>query len=56
MIVWESSDRGELMDKKPVLTVVMGVPVLSMHAPCEIVSKADVYMTARAYRAFYEAR
>lgn len=23
MIVWESSDRGELMDKKPVLTVVM---------------------------------
>ena len=29
----------------------LGVPVLSMHAPFEIVSKTDVYM---AYRAFYE--
>ena len=32
-------------------TVDMGVPVLSMHAPWEIVSKIDVYM---AYRAFFE--
>jgi aspartyl aminopeptidase len=30
--------------------VDLGVPVLSMHAPFEIVSKTDVYM---AYRAFY---
>lgn len=30
--------------------VDLGVPVLSMHAPFEIVSKIDVYM---AYRAFY---
>ena len=29
----------------------LGVPVLSMHAPYEVVSKIDVYM---AYRAFYE--
>ena len=29
----------------------LGVPVLSMHAPFEIVSKTDVYM---AFRAFYE--
>ena len=29
----------------------LGVPVLSMHAPFEIVSKTDVFM---AYRAFYE--
>lgn len=29
----------------------VGVPVLSMHSPYEIVSKLDVYM---AYRAFYE--
>lgn len=29
----------------------LGVPVLSMHAPFEIVAKTDVYM---AYRAFYE--
>ena len=31
-------------------TVDMGVPVLSMHAPYEVVSKIDVYM---AHRAFY---
>lgn len=30
--------------------VDLGVPVLSMHAPFEIVSKTDVYM---AYRAFF---
>ena len=29
-----------------------GVPVLNMHAPWEIVSKADVYETYLAYRAF----
>ncbi|MBS4535197.1 aminopeptidase [Clostridium sp. D2Q-14] len=32
-----------------------GVPVLSMHAPYEVVSKADVYMTYKGYRAFYKA-
>ncbi|RKD33153.1 aminopeptidase [Thermohalobacter berrensis] len=32
-----------------------GVPVLSMHAPYELVSKADVYMTYKGYRAFYIA-
>lgn len=31
-----------------------GVPMLSMHAPVELVSKADVYFTMRAYRAFFE--
>ena len=30
-----------------------GVAMLSMHAPWEIVSKADVYMTSRAYREFF---
>jgi aspartyl aminopeptidase len=29
-----------------------GVPVLAMHAPFEITSKADVYWTYRAYKAF----
>ena len=31
-----------------------GVPVLSMHAPFEVVAKSDVYMTYRAYKAFYK--
>ena len=32
-------------------TVDLGVPVLSMHAPFEIVSKQDVYMTHKAFHA-----
>lgn len=31
-----------------------GVPVLNMHAPWEIVSKADVFETYKAYKAFYK--
>ena len=30
-----------------------GVALLSVHAPYEIASKADIYMTYRAYNAFY---
>ncbi|MEW5722624.1 MAG: aminopeptidase [Thermodesulfobacteriota bacterium] len=32
-----------------------GPALLAMHAPFEISSKADVYMTGRAYQAFYRA-
>ncbi len=35
--------------------VDVGVPVLSMHAPLEIVSKLDVYMEYRAFEAFFRA-
>lgn len=34
--------------------VDLGVPVLSMHAPFEVVSKVDVYMAYRAFSAFFE--
>ena len=34
-------------------TVDCGVPVLSMHAPYEVVSKLDVYMTYKAFHAFF---
>ncbi len=33
-------------------TVDLGVPVISMHAPYEVVSKADVYSTYKAFCAF----
>ncbi len=33
----------------------LGVPVLSMHAPFEIVSKTDVYMAYRAFSEFFKA-
>ncbi|MBQ2818294.1 MAG: hypothetical protein IJF16_10255, partial [Clostridia bacterium] len=29
-----------------------GVPVLSMHAPMEIINKADLYEAVKAYTAF----
>ena len=32
----------------------VGVPVLSMHAPLEVISKVDLYETYRAYKAFFE--
>jgi aspartyl aminopeptidase len=31
-----------------------GVPVLSMHAPWEITSKADVYESVRCYKTFMQ--
>lgn len=37
-------------------TVDVGVPVLSMHAPLEVTSKADVYMLYKAVCAFYSSK
>nr|WP_255354895.1 hypothetical protein [Candidatus Methanomethylophilus sp. 1R26] len=34
-------------------TVDMGVPVLSMHAPLEVTSKADDYLLYKAIYAYY---
>lgn len=31
-----------------------GIPVLSMHAPIELISKADLYMAYKAYHAFFK--
>ena len=36
-------------------TIDCGVPVLSMHAPMEVTSKADVYCAYMGYKAFFEA-
>ena len=36
--------------------VDLGVPVLSMHAPFEVVSKLDVYMAYRAFKTFFEEK
>ncbi len=37
-------------------TVDIGVPVLSMHAPVEVISKADLYMLYKAVYAVYNSR
>ena len=34
-------------------TVDLGVGVLSMHAPYELISKVDLYESYRAFKAFY---
>lgn len=36
--------------------VDLGVPVLSMHAPFEIISKTDVYMAYRAFYSFFDEK
>ena len=36
--------------------VDVGVPVLSMHAPFEVTSKIDEYMTYKGIKAFYESK
>ncbi len=37
-------------------TVDIGVPVLSMHAPVEVVAKVDIYMLYKAIRALYDSK
>ncbi|WP_026895162.1 aminopeptidase [Clostridiisalibacter paucivorans] len=64
-IIWQMGELGKvdqggggtiayMLSNYGMEVVDCGVPVLSMHAPYEIVSKADVYMTYKAYNAFYK--
>ena len=41
--------------KMNVDVIDLGVPVISMHAPYEVVSKTDVYMTHKSIEAFFKA-
>ena len=43
------------MANRNIVTVDAGVPVLNMHAPWELASKLDCYMTMLACKAIYEA-
>lgn len=62
-VVWQTAELGMIdaggggtiayiLAKYGTEVVDCGVPVLSMHAPIELVSKADILMAYRAYRAF----
>ena len=62
-VVWQTSELGKVdaggggtvamfLANMNIDTVDMGVPVISMHAPYEVVSKADVYTTHEAFCAF----
>ncbi len=63
-VIWQTSELGKvdqggggtiayIMANYNMDVVDLGVPVLSMHAPYELVSKTDVYMTYKAYNTFY---
>ena len=64
-IPWQTGELGKvdaggggtiayIMANKGMEVLDCGVPVLSMHAPFEVVSKIDLYYTYLAYRCFVE--
>ena len=66
-VVWQTGELGKVdaggggtvagyVANLDVDVVDLGVPVLCMHAPFEVVSKLDVYMTYQAMSAFYDAQ
>jgi len=64
-VVWQICELGKTdvggggtvakyMAKHNVDTIDIGVGVLSMHAPYELISKVDLYEAYRAFKAFYQ--
>lgn len=62
-VIWQTAELGKVdiggggtvakyIANLDVDTIDLGVPVLSMHAPLEVTSKNDVYMTYKAFSAF----
>ena len=47
---------AQYMANRNIATLDAGVPVLSMHAPFEVVGKLDCYEMYRACKALYLAR
>ena len=66
-VVWQMAELGKVdqggggtvaayMANRNIVTVDAGVPVLCMHAPWELVSKFDCYMTMKAMTAVYAGK
>lgn len=62
-VVWQMAELGKVdqggggtvakfIANKNIDTIDVGVPVISMHAPYEAISKLDLYMTYKAFCAF----
>lgn len=62
-VVWQAGELGKVdvggggtvakyISKHNIEVVDLGVPVISMHAPCEVISKVDLYEAYRAFCAF----
>ena len=65
-VIWQIAELGKVdiggggtvaqyMANRNIATLDAGVPVLSMHAPFEVVSKLDCYMTYKGCKAIFEA-
>ena len=65
-VVWQAGELGKadqggggtvakFIAKHNIETVDLGVPVIAMHAPYEVVSKADLYTAHQAFEAFFKA-
>ena len=63
-VVWQAGELGKVdvggggtvakyVSKHNIDTIDLGVPVISMHAPYEVISKVDIYETHRALKAFF---
>lgn len=64
-VLWQTGELGKvdqggggtiayLLANRNAEVVDCGVPMLSMHAPLELVSKADIYMAMKAFAAFLQ--
>ena len=62
-VIWQTAELGKVdvggggtvakyVANQNITTVDVGVPVLSMHAPMEVISKNDLYETHKAFCAF----
>lgn len=65
-VIWQTGELGKVdaggggtvaayIANLDIDTIDVGVPVLSMHAPYELVAKTDVYSAYRAFRVFLES-
>lgn len=63
--IWQTGELGKIdqggggtiayiLAEYGMSVVDCGTPVVSMHAPLEVISKADLYQTFKAYLAFYK--
>jgi len=64
-VIWQTSELGRVdaggggtvamyIAKHNIETVDLGVPVIAMHAPYEIIAKTDLYEAAKAFGAFFK--
>lgn len=65
-VVWQTGQLGKVdqggggtvamfLSRRNIDTVDAGVPVLSMHAPFEVIAKLDLFMAYRGFSAFYRS-